>query len=111
MRPYAICLAALAWGIPAAASARPVPYAAVPVVVETQTYSYLPRALGKTPDVDVGHLLVGAEAPANVDVYALTEDEVGDIPVASIERRVVLRPLYPRRAERAWRGPVLRVRG
>lgn len=110
MRPYAICLAALAWGIPAAAGARPLPYA-VPVVVETRAYSALPRAVGKTPDVDVGHLLIGAEAPANVDVYALTEDETADVPVASIERRVVLRAFHPRRVERAWRGPALRVRG
>lgn len=64
---------------------------AYPVVVETRSYSRLPRPVGATPDVDVGHVLVGREAPADIDVYALTEDASATVPVVSISRRVVLR--------------------
>lgn len=87
----------------AAGAAQARPYRAlVPVVVETRTYSALPRDAAATPDVDVGETLIGSEAPATVDVYALTEDEVADIPVASIDRRIALRPIpSPWRQRRA----------
>jgi len=67
-----------------------------PLVVERRYYSPLPRDPATTQDVDIGHVLVGTEAPATVDVYALTEDPVADIPVVSIDRRVA----YPR--PRRW---------
>ncbi len=88
----------------AAGAAQARPYRAlVPVVEETRTYSSLPRDAAATPDVDVGEVLIGSEVPATVDVYALTEDEVADIPVASIDRRVSLRAVPLRPVAAAWR--------
>lgn len=93
MRGIPVILAALAWGGAAEAGPRPVPPLA-PVVVEGVGLNPVPRRPGSVPGVDIGKTLIGAEAPARVDVYALAEDGLDDVPVASIDRRVVLVPAY-----------------
>ena len=92
MRGLPIVLVALAWGSAAEAGPRPVPDA-IPVVEEGVTLSRMPRRAGSVPSVDLGKVLIGAEAPARVDVYALTEDERAEVPLASIDRRVRWLPL------------------
>jgi len=85
-----------------------------PVVVETRHYSTLLRDPATTPDINLDPALVGAEVPATVDVYALTEDLAQDEPVVSIERRLGVREVtWTRQApvRRAHRGVVLRVKG
>ena len=93
MRGLPLALVALAWGTAAAeAGPRHVPGFA-PFVVEGVTLSRVPRRPGTVPAVDVGRVLIGAEAPARVDVYALTEDGRDDIPLASFDRRIAWVPV------------------
>jgi hypothetical protein len=93
MRGLPVALVALAWGTAAAeAGPRRVPDL-VPVVEEGVSLSRVPRRPGSVPAVDLGKVLIGAEAPARVDVYALAEDGRDHVPVASIDRFVTYVPV------------------